>query len=105
MSSRVGKSGMIGTEVVEQIRLKYDALIPYLNEQTRRVWAAIEARSLGHGGISALSEATGLSRNTIAAGQRTLAQAAEGAEGPVVTRRIRKPGGGRKRVEDQDAEL
>jgi transposase len=66
------------------------------------VWAAIEARSLGHGGVSAVSEATGLSRNTIAAGQRTLAEAAEGT---VVAERIRKPGGGRKRVEDQDAEL
>ena len=94
---------MIGTEVVEQIRLKYEALTPYLNEQTRRVWAAIEAQSLGHGGISAVSEATGLSRNTIAAGQRTLEEAAEGT---VVARGgIRKPGGGRKRVEEQDVEL
>lgn len=93
---------MIGAEVVEQIRLKYEALTPYLNEQTRRVWAATEARSLGHGGISAVSEATGLSRNTIAAGQRTL-EAAD--EDTVVAGRIRKPGGGRKRVEDQDTEL
>ena len=93
---------MIGTEVVEQIRLKYEAFTPYLNEQTRRVWAAIEARSLGHGGISAVSEATGLSRNTIAAGQRTLEEAAEGT---VVAGRIRQPGGGRKRVEEQDVEL
>ena len=51
---------MIGAEVVEQIRVKYEAFLPYLNEQTRRVWAAIEARSLGYGGISAVSEATGL---------------------------------------------
>lgn len=93
---------MIGVEVVEQIRLKYEAFTPYLNEQTRRVWAAIEARSLGHGGVSAVSEATGLSRNTIAAGQRTLEEAAEGS---VVVGGIRKPGGGRKRVEEQDAEL
>jgi transposase len=93
---------MIGAEIVEQIRLKYEALTPYLNEQTRRVWAAIEARSLGHGGVSAVSQATGLSRNTITAGQRTLVEA---AEDPVVAGRIRKPGGGRKRVEEQDAEL
>jgi hypothetical protein len=48
-------SGMMGAEVVEQIRVKYELFIPYLNEQTRRVWAAIEARSLGYGGISAYS--------------------------------------------------
>ena len=93
---------MIGAEVVEQIRLKYEAFTPYLNERTRRVWAAIEARSLGHGGISAVSEATGLSRNTIAAGQRTLEEATEGT---VVAEGIRKPGGGRKRVEDQETGL
>jgi hypothetical protein len=86
-------SSMIGAEVVEQIRVKYKAFIPYLNEQTRRVWAAIEARSLGYGGISAVSEATGLSRNTIAAGQRTLEAEASGT---IVAGVIRQPGGGRK---------
>lgn len=92
-------SGMIGAAIVEQIRLKYEAFRPYLNEQTRRVWAAIEAQSLGHGGISAVAEATGLSRHTIAAEQSTLKQAASGTVG------IRQPGGGRKRVEDQDDTL
>ena len=95
-------SGMIGAAIVEQIRLKYEAFTPYLNEQTRRVWAAIEAQSLGHGGISAVAEATGLSRNTIAAGRRTLKQEASGT---VVAGVIRQPGGGRKRVEDQDDRL
>ena len=95
-------SSRVGAEVVEQIRVKYETFAPYLNEQTRRVWAAIEARSLGHGGISALSQATGLSRNTIASGQRTLEEAALGmadAGG------IRKAGGGRKRVEEHDDTL
>ena len=95
-------SGMIGAAIVEQIRLKYEAFTPYLNEQTRRVWAAIEAQSLGHGGISAVAEATGLSRNTIAAGRRTLKQEASGT---VVAGVIRQPGGGRKRVENQDDTL
>ncbi len=90
---------MIATAVVEQIRSKYDAFSPYLNEQTRRVWAVIEAHSLGHGGISAVSTVTGLSRNTIASGQKTL------AAGTVIAGVIRKPGGGRKRVEDQDDTL
>ena len=91
--------GMIGAEVVEQIRTKYEAFGPYLNEQTRRVWAAIEARSLGHGGIIAVSVATGLSRNKIASG---LLRLEAEANGTVVAGVIRQPGGGRKRVEDQD---
>lgn len=94
-------SSMIAAEVVEQIRFKYEAFAPYLNEQTRRIWAAIEARSLGHGGVSALSKATGLSRNTITSGQRTL----EATEETIVTGSIRKPGGGRKRVEERDETL
>lgn len=93
---------MIGAEVVEQIRTKYEAFGPYLNEQTRRVWAAIEARSLGHGGIIAVSVATGLSRNTIASGLLRLDLEANGT---VVAGVIRQPGGGRKRVEDQDHTL
>ena len=92
-------SSMIGAEVVEHIRTKYKAFAPDLNEQTGRVWAAIEAQSLGHGGISAVSQATRLSRNTIAAGQRTLQSASEDR---VVAGMIRQRGGGRKRVEDQD---
>lgn len=95
-------SQMIEAEVVEQIRVKYEAFSPYLNEQTRRVWAAIEAQSLGYGGMSAVSEATGLSRNTIAAGQRTLEAETSGT---VVAGMIRQPGGGRKRVEAQDETL
>lgn len=93
---------MIEAYVVEQIRNKYEAFEPYLNEQTRRVWAAIVAQSLGYGGISAVSEATGFSRNTIAAGLRTLE---EEADGTVVAGVVRKPGGGRKRVEEQDDTL
>jgi hypothetical protein len=41
---------MSDKQVVESIQDKYDSLLPYLNEKTRRIWAAIEARSLGWGG-------------------------------------------------------
>lgn len=59
-------------EVVESIQDKYDLLKPYLNEKTRRIWAAIEARGKGRGGISQVAQATGLSRTTIHAGIREL---------------------------------
>jgi hypothetical protein len=56
---------MSDKQVVESIQKKYDSLKPYLNEKTRRIWAAIEARSLGWGGVSQVALATGLSRTTI----------------------------------------
>jgi DNA-binding transcriptional ArsR family regulator len=38
----------------------------------RRRWAAVEARALGRGGLTRVSEATGLSRPTIRRGLREL---------------------------------
>jgi len=84
------------TEVVEWIRTKFLSLAPDLTERSRRVWAAVEAASLGRGGPSAVAAATGLSRNTIRAGLRALREPA--TAGSVEPGRIRRPGGGRKRL-------
>ena len=54
------------------IQEKYMSLKPVLNEQSRRLWAATEAKSLGHGGISIASRVTGLSRTTIHQGMKNL---------------------------------
>ncbi|MGH7867977.1 MAG: hypothetical protein ACREP9_10215 [Candidatus Dormibacteraceae bacterium] len=40
-------------------------LMPHLNERQLRVAAALEARSLGYGGVSAVAKATGMARGTI----------------------------------------
>jgi len=53
---------MSDNQVVESIRDKYDLLLPYVNEKTRRIWAAIEARSLGWGGISQVAQAVVLQK-------------------------------------------
>ena len=37
-------------EQVSKLQKKYQAMKPYLNERSRRIWAASEARSLGFGG-------------------------------------------------------
>ena len=55
---------------VDGVREKYQQLSVYLNERTRRLWAAVEATQLGYGGVAAVAEATGLSRTTVLAGQR-----------------------------------
>ena len=80
---------------------KYQALRLVLNEKARRLWAATEALALGHGGLSAVARATGLSHPTIRAGIREIRGDAVVAAAP----RVRRPGGGRQRADAQDATL
>jgi hypothetical protein len=75
---------------VKTLRTKYSGLAPVLNERSRRLWAATEARALGHGGTALVARATGISRSTI---QRGLREVAAGP--PQQTARIRHAGGGR----------
>jgi len=82
------------------IREKYDALAAALDERSRRIWAATEARALGHGGIVLVSRATGISISTIARGLKEL----EGGE-ILQPGRIRRPGGGRKPALEKDPAL
>ncbi len=44
---------MISAERVETVWVKFQALRQEMDERTRRLWAASEARALGYGGISA----------------------------------------------------
>ena len=67
------------------------ALASCLNEHTRRVWAATEARALGYGGISLVARATGISRRAIQVGLREVQTGDTRPAG-----RVRRPGGGRK---------
>ena len=76
---------------VQTIRSKYVALLDDLDERGRRRWAAAEARALGHGGITAVALATGLSDRTIRTGVREL----DDPE-PLAGHRQRRAGGGRK---------
>jgi hypothetical protein len=88
--------------VIERIRRKFQALTPVLDERSRRHWAATEAMELLRGGVTWVARATGLARNTIAAGIRELRQA--DANQPPSTR-IRHAGGGRKHLVDTDLNL
>ena len=89
---------------VERIREKYLALGPVMDERLRRQWAASEAASVGWGGISAVSRATGLARNTIITGTRELGYRQSHPE-EIVADRIRRPGGGRKSLVETDPDL
>ena len=92
---------MPDANVVEWIREKFEPLRGELDERARRRWAAVEAVSLGRGGIAAVAAATGMSPITVRNGIREVAT----ADATETVRRIRRVGGGRKRLTDIDPRL
>jgi Rhodopirellula transposase DDE domain len=95
---------MQDTTTIECIRQKYLALSPVMDEQIRRLWVATEASALGWGGVTAVSLATGVARNTIAAGLRELEDHRAHPEQSRALR-IRRPGAGRKLLTQTDPGL
>lgn len=89
---------------LRQIKARYRALETLMDERMRRQWAASEAQTYGRGGVSAVSRATGMSRNTIRKGVAELAARKKHPRAPRETR-IRQKGGGRKRLTDTDPGL
>ena len=83
----------------EAIAERFIAISPHLNERQRRLWAGSEARALGRGGVTLVSRATGLSRMTLHKALTELDQPA------LEYGRVRRKGGGRKRLRDRDPEL
>ena len=78
---------------------RYAAVRRSLNERGRRLFAAAEARTAGHGGISASARATGIARSTIGRGLKDLDD--PGALSGVV----RRPGSGRHALTVTDPTL
>jgi Rhodopirellula transposase DDE domain len=89
---------------IECVRQKYLALSPVMDERMRRHWAAAEASILGWGGVTTVSAATGLARNTIAIGLRELEHRRAHPDQAVAVR-LHGPGGGRKPVTEIDPGL
>lgn len=83
---------------VRALKLKLAEVLPFLNEKQRRVLAASEAKSYGRGGIQTVARITGMCRQTIYRGQEDL-------EAGEISERIRKPGGGRKKLRNQNPKL
>lgn len=94
---------MRDAKLIARIRRKYRALRPGMDERMRRHWAAAEARELGWGRVTAVAEATGLSRVTITKGLRELSQPARVRAAQA--QRVRRAGAGRKRVTERDTEI
>jgi hypothetical protein len=83
------------------IKTRIEKVLPILNEQQRRVYLGAEARSIGRGGTSKIARLSSVTRRTIAKGIK---------ESPVIDggmskNRVRKDGGGRKRIIEHQPEL
>jgi len=95
---------MIQPNLVNAIKDKYETLMSELDEKARRLWAAAEANSIGHGGIIAVAKATGLAVSTIRIGQSEIKRSSK-IQKDQESRRIRRKGAGRKLIIEQDSEL
>jgi transposase len=87
-------------ETNELIAARYKALESVLDERQRRLYAAVEAKVLGHGGVKRVHAATGVARGSILAGLKELEQGPQAPSGE--PRRIRRAGAGRKKLVEQD---
>jgi Rhodopirellula transposase. len=74
-------------------------VLPHLDERQRRIVVGAEARSLGRGGIAMVARVTGMSRSTL---QDAVREVDAGIE---PSTRVRRPGGGRKRLTETDPAL
>jgi Rhodopirellula transposase DDE domain len=81
------------------IRQRWEADGSKRDERGRRVFAASEARAAGRGGLAAVSEITGLARSTIGRGLKDLEAP------PLPSGRVRREGGGPRRLTDRDPTL
>ena len=78
-----------------QIREKYSLIRDYLDERSRRIWAATEIRQISKGGKTIVKKATGLSYKTLNKGLEELQQ---NEVERLTLQRIRNSGGGRKKT-------
>jgi len=85
------------------IQLKYEKILPFLNEKQTRIVLAADAESMGRGGLSKVSKLSGISRVTLNIGIKELSSAPSselrGKD------RIRKEGGGRKKETEKNKDL
>ena len=90
-------------DVESAIRARFLNIEWALDERLRRLFAASEAKVIGHGGVTLVWKATGVARGSIQQGLKELVQRPETTEGDA--QRIRRIGGGRKASVADDAQL
>src|SRR6266536_4346436 len=91
----------ISAEVRDQLSMRFEVLLPHLNERQRRLLLGAEARLLGHGGVRAVAQVAGVSETTVRRGVFEL----EEGQDPFPDGRARREGGGRRSAAELDAGL
>lgn len=87
-------------EITEGALAKVCAVVmPHLDERQRRILAGALARAAGRGGVAGVAAAAGMSRSTVQGGAR------EVDAGVDASPRVRRPGGGRRRLTETDPTL
>jgi hypothetical protein len=79
--------------MTDELKAAIVLFLSSLDEKQRRLYAGLESLKLGHGGDRRVAEILGLDASTIARGRRQL------EEHDVEVDRVRRAGGGRKRLE------
>jgi hypothetical protein len=83
---------------VSSLKKKLKIILPKLDEKQRRLLVALEAKELGYGGVSLLSNLTGMSRQTIHNGIDELISSPR-------VHSVRRIGGGRKKLSENNPKL
>jgi len=92
-------------DIESAVRERYKNLEWALDERLRRLYAAAEAKAIGHGGITLVQKATGVARGSIKQGLKELLPSQRTPSGDGSNQRIRRIGGGRKASVKDDAKL
>jgi len=79
---------------------KLSSILGCLDERQRRLVLAAEANAIGRGGVARVAVAAGVTRATVAKGQKELREGQQIESG-----RVRRPGGGRKRARSTQPQL
>jgi hypothetical protein len=82
-----------------ELAAKFEVIFPHLDERQKRLLMGAEARSIGHGGIRLVARTAGVREATVSLGVKEL----DSGEAPLG--RVRRVGGGRKRVVGLDLGL
>jgi hypothetical protein len=91
---------MADADFVARMSPELERLLPLLDERARRLVLGAVARAAGEGGTAAVAAAAGASWQTVANGAAELASGDSAPPG-----RVRRPGGGRRRLADTDPGL
>jgi transposase len=88
-------------QLKEAFRKRYSKLLPLLRENEQRMVLGSDSEVFGYGGVSLVSELSGVSRPTIIEGKKEINHEIESA----ALSKVRRPGGGRKKSVDKQSGL